>query len=293
MLVDLLWQSTFYGIVSTAILSLGAVGFTLQFGVSNIMNLAFGAMMTLSAFLVYTCAFIFGINLWASMVISVLASAVFSVIVNRFLLQPFIRRGSKVFTILMVTFGLGIIIENGIMAIWGTQYFNLSVPGNKVIHFIGWSMSPTQVVILIVAALGMLFVHLLLTYTDIGKAMRAMSDDVSLAQLCGVRVRFVSDVTWFSSGAMSGLAGIVLAVDTAAFDHSTGTLYLMTILSAALLGGIGRPYGAMFGALVIGITSQWFTAFAGSEYSFAVALFALIIVLLFRPQGILAGKERK
>lgn len=289
-MLHLLWESTFFGLVSAGVLTLAAVGFTLQFGVTNIMNLAYGTLMTLAAFLAYTSAFIWHFNFWISMIIAVLLTGVLSVILNRSLIQPFIRKGSAFFTLLMVTFGLGIIIDNGIMVFWGPQYFSLVTTGNRTLHFIGWNIVPSQLAILAVSAASMLGIHLLLTYTDIGKAMRAMSDDEGLAQLCGVRTRVVSDFTWFASGMMSGLAGIVLAVATATFSHDTGTLYLMTILAAALLGGVGRPYGAMLGAVIIGIATEWYSALAGSAYSFAVALLALVIVLLFRPQGILSGK---
>lgn len=289
-MLDLLWQGTFFGIVSAAVLVLSAVGFTLQFGVSNIMNLSFGALMTLAAFLAYTMSSLLKINFVIGDLAAVVIVGLVSVALNRGIFQPFVRRGSTLFSILMTTFALGIIVEYLVMAIWGAQYFSLSTPNTTPFHFIGWTISPTEIVILVIAAVLMVGVHLLLTYTDMGKAMRAMSDNASLAQLCGVNTHRIADLTWFISGALCGLGGVVLAIDLATFDQGTGTAYLMTLLAAALLGGIGRPYGAMFGALVIGVVSSWFAVFAGSQYSFAVALIALIVVLLFRPQGILSGK---
>jgi branched-subunit amino acid ABC-type transport system permease component len=287
--LHLLWESTFYGLVTAGIIALGAVGVTLQFGISNIMNLAFGATMTLSAFLAYSLSAFAHLNFWFSALVAALLSGVFSVVMNRYLLQPFMRKGSSLFTMLMVTFAAGIILENAIMAVWGAQYFSLTLPGQHVYQFIGWSINSIQIIIFAVSIVGMVLVHLLLTYTDIGKAMRAMSDDVSLAQLAGVKVRRISDLTWFVSGILGGLGGLILAVNTASFDHSTGSLFLMTVLAAALLGGIGRPYGAMFGAVVIGVATEWFSALVGGQYSFAVALAALVLVLLYRPNGILAG----
>jgi branched-subunit amino acid ABC-type transport system permease component len=287
-MISLLWQATFFGLVSASILALAAVGFTLQFGVTNVLNFAFPALMTLSAFLAYTLNQLVH-NFWIAALLAILLSGLLSNLLHRLLIQPFLRKGSSFFVLLMVTFSLSIIIQNLILALWGASFFSLSTSGNESIHFLGLTASNSELVIIAISVVVMGGIHLLLIMTDLGKAMRAISDDVALAQLSAIHTSAVMDIAWFISGCVGGIAGLVLALNTASFTSATGSLYFPSILAAALLGGIGRPYGAMIGAIVLGLASEWTASLFGSTYSFAAALAILILVLLFRPQGIISS----
>ncbi len=287
-MIILLWQATFFGLVSTSILALAAVGFTLQFGVTNVMNFAFPAFMTLAAFLAYTTNHIVH-NFWIAAIITVILSGLLSTLFHRALIQPFLRKGSGFFVLLMVTFSMNVVLENLIVAIWGASFFTLGTNSAVSFHVIGLTVNIAELAIIATAIIVMLGVHLLLTMTDLGKAMRAISDEVPLAQLSAINTRRVMDLAWFVSGCLAGLAGLVLALNTASFNASTSSLYFPSILAATLLGGIGRPYGAMLGAVILGMAAEWTSALFGSNYSFAAALAILILVLLLRPQGIIAS----
>jgi branched-chain amino acid transport system permease protein/neutral amino acid transport system permease protein len=138
----------------------------------------------------------------------------------------------------------------------------------------------------------MVALHILLTRTEIGKAMRAMSDSVDLAQISGIDTDRITSFTWLLSGCLAGLAGIVLAINITSFQPSFGGEFLFVIFSAVILGGVGSPYGAMLGALVIGLATEMSAVLINSAYKNDVAFALLILTLLLRPQGIIrmAGK---
>ncbi len=135
-------------------------------------------------------------------------------------------------------------------------------------------------------------IHLLLTRTEIGKAMRAMSDSVDLAQISGIDTDRITSYTWLLSGCLAGLAGIVLAINITSFQPAFGGEFLFVIFAAVILGGVGSPYGAMLGALVIGLATEMSAVLINSAYKNDVAFALLILTLLLRPQGIIrmAGK---
>jgi len=139
-----------------------------------------------------------------------------------------------------------------------------------------------------IAVAAMLGVHLLMTRTRLGKAMRATATNPALARSCGIATDQVIDLAWLVSGALCGIAGVVLVLNTATFSESTGAAFLVPVIAAAVLGGIGHPYGAMLGALTIGIATEASASIISPAFKEVVAFLILIVVLLLRPQGILS-----
>jgi branched-subunit amino acid ABC-type transport system permease component len=123
--------------------------------------------------------------------------------------------------------------------------------------------------------------------------MRAVADNAGLAASSGINVRRLINATWVISGGLAGIAGIALAVDIATYSPSTTDVYVFLFFAAVVVGGVGDVYGAMFGGLLLGILTEVSTVFINSAYKYSVALFALIIVILVRPQGIFgSGRVR-
>jgi len=149
--------------------------------------------------------------------------------------------------------------------------------------------TPRQLTIMGIAAGAMLALHLLFKFTRIGKAMRATSDDAALARSCGIATTRVVNVAWLASGLLCGLAGVALAMDLGTFDTNTGNSFLLIIVAAAVFGSVGEPYGAMVGALVIGISSE-LAAIVSPDLKNVVAFGLLVVVLLLRPQGLRSGQ---
>jgi branched-subunit amino acid ABC-type transport system permease component len=276
-----------FGIVTASILAVAAVGFTLQFGVTNILNLAYGDIMTAAAFVAYLVTSA-GLSVWLALVTGAVFGAVFSVLLNRFLYTPFVRRGTRLFGMIIVTIAASLIVQNGLLAIFGANFFSLQMPRPSSVHVAGMVFTTVQLAIIGIAVAAMLAVHVLLRHTKLGKAMRAAAADPDLARNCGIATDRIVDLAWALSGALCGLAGVILVMNVTAFTDTTGSQFLIPIVAVAVLGGIGQPYGAMLGALIIGIASEVAAAVFSPEYKDVVAFVILVAVLLARPQGILS-----
>ena len=276
-----------FGIVTASILAVAGVGFTLQFGVTNVLNLAYGDIMTAAAFVAYLVTRA-GLSVWLALVTGAAFGSVFSVLLNRCIYTPFVRRGTRLFGMIIVTIAVSLMVQNGLLAIFGANFFSLKLPRPTSVHIAGMVFSTVQLAIIAIAAVAMLLIHLLLRYTKLGKAMRATAADPDLARNCGIATDRVIDLAWAISGALCGLAGVILVMNVAAFTDTTGAQFLIPIVAVAVLGGIGQPYGAMLGALVIGIASEVAAGIFNPEYKNVVAFVILVIVLLARPQGILS-----
>ena len=151
-------------------------------------------------------------------------------------------------------------------------------------------LTTAQIAIIVVAVVLMLGIHSLLRYTRLGKAMRATAANPTLARNCGIPTQRVIDVVWLLTGALCGVAGVVAGMNSENFAVASGAAYLITIIAAAVLGGAGQPYGAMIGALIIGIVTELSAAAIAPEYKEVVAFTILVLVMVLRPQGLLAKR---
>jgi len=276
-----------FGIVTASILAVAGVGFTLQFGVTNILNLAYGDIMTAAAFAAYLVTSA-GLDVWLALVAGAAFGCVFSVLLNRFVYTPFVRHGTRLFGMIIVTIAVSLILQNALLAIFGANFFSLQIPRPASVHIGGMVFTTVQLAIIGIAVAAMLGIHLLLRYSKLGKAMRATATDPELARNCGIATDRVIDLAWAISGALCGLAGVILVLNVTAFTDTTGAQFLIPIVAVAVLGGIGQPYGAMLAALVIGISSELAAAIFSPAYKDVVAFVILVVVLIARPQGILS-----
>jgi branched-chain amino acid transport system permease protein/neutral amino acid transport system permease protein len=136
----------------------------------------------------------------------------------------------------------------------------------------------------------MLLVHTLIRYSKLGKAMRATAANPNLARNCGIRTRWVVTLTWLISGALCGLAGVTFAMNSGTFGATSTDLFLVLILAAVFLGGPGEPYGAMLGALVIGLATEVSAVFIPADYKYVIAFVVLLVMLGVRPTGLLGER---
>lgn len=277
-----------FGLVTASILCIGAVSFTLQFGISNLFNLAFGATMTAAAFVAYV-ANAAGLNIWVSLVFGSLAASLLSFLLNRGIYIPYRRRARSMFTMIMVTLGVGIIIQYGIEVIWGADNFSYNMAVGRPVHVAGMLFTTTQLTVIAIAAVAAAGTHILLRYTRLGKAMRAVAVNERLARNCGIPVRAVIDSTWLLSGALCGVAGVVLVMDVQVLNSGSGADFLILIVAATVLGGIGSAYGAMVGALIIGVVAELAAGFINPQFKDISAFIILAAVLLLRPTGVISS----
>jgi branched-subunit amino acid ABC-type transport system permease component len=278
-----------FGLITAAVLAIAAVGFTLQFAVTNVLNLAFAAVMTLGAFVAYWINQL-GISVWIALLVAMAACAILSVVLNVVVYAPFQRRGSSPITIVIVSLGMALIVEFGVQAIVGGINVSYSMSQGRTIHAADLILTTVQMIIIAISLVAMVSVYVLLRYTKLGKSMRATAANRSLARNCGIRTSRVITITWALTGALCGLAGTVFGIDVGSFGPTSTDLWVVLILAAVFLGGPGHAYGAMLGALLIGVATEVSAAYIPPDYKYCVAFLALLAMLAIRPTGLFGAR---
>jgi branched-subunit amino acid ABC-type transport system permease component len=287
--VSIVVKSIGFGLVTAAVLALASVGFTLQFAVTNVLNLAYGGVMIVAAYAAYAVNHA-GVNIWISALAGIAAGALLSLFLNNVIYTPFQRRGTSPIGMVIVSLGMTLILVFGTQALAGPTNVSYSMSQGATLKVGSLELTVAQVVIICLSILVMLLVHVLIRYTRLGKAMRATSANRNLARNCGIRTDRVVTITWLITGALCGLAGVVFAIDSGTFGATSTDLFLVLILAAVFLGGPGEPYGAMLGALVIGLATEVSAAFIVSDYKDVVAFLILLAMLAVRPTGLLGAR---
>ena len=278
-----------FGLVSVSVIAIAAVGFTMQFGITNMINLAYGEVMIVCAYAAFYVNQA-GVNIWVAMIAGALAGAVLSFLLNRFLYAPFQRKGTNLIGMVIISLADSLMLANVMLPIVGYYSSSYVVDQGPLMRSHGLVLTTAQIAIIAVAVILMLAVHGLLRYTRLGKAMRATAANPTLARNCGIPTQRVIDVVWLITGALCGVAGVVAGMNSENFSVSSGAGYLITIIAAAVLGGAGQPYGAMIGALIIGMVTELSAAAIAPEYKEVVAFGILVLVMVLRPQGLLAKR---
>ncbi|HEV1992365.1 MAG TPA: branched-chain amino acid ABC transporter permease [Candidatus Dormibacteraeota bacterium] len=278
-----------FGLVSMSVIAIAAVGFTMQFGITNMINLAYGEVMISSAYVAYYMNRV-GISIWIGMIGGVLFGAVFSFLLNRIFYAPFMRKGTSHIGMVIVSLAISLMMANLLLPLVG--YYSVSYQNSTgdLVRIGSIVLTTDQIAIMVIAVAVMLSIHALLRYTRLGKAMRATSANPTLARNCGIPTQRVIDTVWLITGALCGMAGVVAAMNSDSFAIANGAGFLITVLAAAVLGGAGQPYGAMIGAVLIGLITELSAATWSPQYKEVVAFGILVLVMVLRPQGLLAKR---
>jgi branched-chain amino acid transport system permease protein/neutral amino acid transport system permease protein len=287
--VATLLASLGFGLVTASVLAVAAIGFTLQFGVTDVLNLAYGAVMIAGAFIAYVVNSA-GVSVWAGLLVAVAACAAGSVLLNIGVYAPFQRRGTSPITMVIVSLGLTLIIEFGVQAIAGGTSVSYTMSQGPTVGAGGLVLSAVQLAVIGLSLIVMAGTHVLLHYTKLGKAMRATAANKTLARNCGIPAGRVITITWAVTGGLCGLAGVVFAMDSGSFGATSTDLFLVLILAAVFLGGPGQVYGAMLGAVVIGVATEVSAAYMTPSYKYVIAFLALLAMLGVRPSGLLGAR---
>ena len=296
------------GLLLGIIISVASVALSLLYGVTRIVNfahgeiIALGAIMTLffsnpidSKILFLDRFAPLGMNFSISIVIAILICGIFGGLLEIYLFRPLRKSEVGNIAVLVVTIGLSIFFRHLylLFATGRVQNFPLELERRQTYLF--FDMTPRNFQVLIAGLIVMIFIGLFLSYTKIGKAMRAVRDSNELANVSGINSDNIILFTWIASSMLAGLAGIFQAIINDV-RYNMGFLILLLIFAGTVLGGIGTSFGAMVGGLLIGIFVQVSVALpfmeGHTEAKNAVALAIMILILLFRPQGIFGQKER-
>ncbi|MGH7642907.1 MAG: branched-chain amino acid ABC transporter permease [Candidatus Dormibacteria bacterium] len=278
------------GIVVAAILAVAAMGFTLQFGLTNVLNLSFGAVMTVGGFTAYLVS-VAGLSAWLGLLLGGAAGAIATILLGRGVLRLYARRRTQLFEMMMVTLGMSLVIDYTLQAVSQNAIYGYTVLQGKPVVIGPIDVTPIQVAIVGMAVLILVVAEAALKFTKVGKALRATAVEPSLARSCGIHTSRVVLVTWAISGFLCGLAGVIYIISTQSVDYSTGELFLPLIIAAAILGGVGSLRGAVGAAVVMGVVTEVVAGFGGSAYSTVAGFAILVVVLLLRPGSVVGGAE--
>ena len=272
------------GIAVGSIIALAAVGLTLTYGILRLSNFAHGDFMTLGAYIALS-ANLRGLNIWLSIILGGFGTIAGMLLSEKLLWSTMRDRRASSTTLIIISIGLALFIRNGIILIWGGASQSYDLPVSDALTFWGLRIPQNQLLVVGLAAITILALHYLLQYTKVGKAMRAVADDIDLARVSGIDVERVVLWTWIIAGTLTALGGCMYGLTTG-LRPNMGWFLILPMFASVTLGGIGNPYGAIAAALIIGISQEMSTPWLGSQYKLAVALSLMIVVLLIRPKGL-------
>lgn len=292
-------QQLINGLALGAVYALIALGYTMVYGILQLINFAHGEVYMLGAYLgiivlgILTAAGLTASNLALSLLITVLASmafcAAYGAVIERVAYRP-LRNAPKLAPLISAV-GMSIILQNFVMLAQGKEYKNLppQLPSQGV-SFFGANVSPAQVFILTASILIMVVLHLFVAKTRLGKAMRATSQDRVMAGLVGININQVISITFMIGSSLAALAGVMVTLYYGVVHFFMGYLAGIKAFTAAVLGGIGSIPGAMLGGFMLGLIENFGASYISSVYKDAFAFLVLIITLIIRPAGLLGQK---
>jgi branched-chain amino acid transport system permease protein len=312
----LLWDGIVFGMA----IGLAGIGLAMTYSILQFANFAHGDYITTGAFTGWLASFVvagigsvsldslvlvanevptgdIGINVFATpvaiavgLVVASASSAGLALGLDRIVFKP--MRDARGISLLIASVGVALALRHALIVVFtgSTRSLTTEVPTRNITIGDGSVLVGAHEVTLIgIAGALMLGTHLLLRYTKLGTAMRAMADNEALALVTGIPTERVVRTTWVVGGALTGAAGFLIALESGTMDPTFGWDLLLLIFSAVILGGIGSVYGAIVGGIVIGITSRLSLVWLPSELVLVGAFGVLVVMLLVRPQGLLGG----
>ncbi|MBM4464030.1 MAG: branched-chain amino acid ABC transporter permease [Chloroflexi bacterium] len=290
-----------YGIVLGSIIALGTVGLTLIWSILDLFNCAHGDQMTMGAYVALLVAtlfsgagflqgkvgpFSFSWGLLVAVIPAVLASIGLAILIDRWVYRPLRQWGATSIVGFIASIGIAFALRGLVYVLWGPD-FHFYFTGVRRMLFLplGIKVRPDEIFILVVAWTMVALIYLFLAKTKMGKALRALADSPELARVVGISTERMTVWVWAIAGTLIAIAGILYGIQTQ-LRPEMGWIFLLPLFAAVILGGQGSITGALVGGLVMGIAQQVSTAWLLPTYKPAVAFMIMVLVLLFRPQGI-------
>lgn len=273
------------GLSLGAIYALGAVGLTLVYGILKLVNFAHGDFLTFGAYMAYLVNVTWGLPLVVAVFWAMAMTAVLGVFLEKVMWGPMRARGAGMVQLLLMSLGLALVIRYGIQFVWSTELRQLDVNRTDTVQFLGLTIGRTNLIVIIVGFAVLIGTGIMLRSTLLGKRMRALSDNLDLAETSGIDTSRVILWTWVFAAGFAGLAGVMAGAITQ-LQPELGFELLLPIFAAVVMGGIGNAYGALAGGIVLGLVIEWSTLFIDARWKTAIGFVVLILVLIVRPQGI-------
>jgi len=295
--MDIFLQQIVNGLTIGSLYALVALGYTMVYGVMKLINFAHGDLVALSAFVgltIYTSIFTDGgTSLIAVITVFMFTAAVIAVVgvlLERLAYRPL--RTAPRLSAVVSALGAGLVIQNAIMLIWGPnmKIFPSDLFPSTVYEFNGVVVTFTQLMILGLSSVLMIALYLFINKTKMGTAIRAVAIDQDAAKLMGINVNRIIMIIFIIGSALGAVAGLFIGIYYRGITFDMGWMYGLSAFVAAIIGGIGNIPGAMFGGLMLGLFNALISGYISSAWAETFTFVLLIVVLIFRPTGILGEK---
>jgi neutral amino acid transport system permease protein len=283
-------QTGLNGLSLGAIYALGAVGLTLVYAILRLVNFAHGDFLTFGAYMAYLVNVTWGMPLILGIFFAMATTALLGIFLERVMWGPMRARGAGVLQLILMSLGLALVIRYAIQYIWSTEIRALDVNVTGTVNFLGLQIGQTKLIVIVIGVAVLVAIGLMLRYALLGKRMRALADNLELAETAGIDTSRVILWTWIFAGGLAGLAG-VMAAEVTDIRPELGFELLLPIFAAVVLGGIGDAFGALAAGLVLGVVIEWSTLLIDARWKTFIGFVILILALLIRPQGIF-GRAR-
>ena len=277
-------QLVLNGVIAGSIYALFAVGLTMVYGVFRFINFAHGELIALGAYL--TLLFtqnIFSLPLYYAVLPALTVTIAIGLAQERYIYRP-LRHGNRI-SLLIASIGLSYLLRNGIRIVWGSDLMTYGLQPSRGMDFVGLSITQVQILMMAASVLFLGGLYFLFTRTILGKSLRAVADNMELADIMGINMNRISMTVWTLASVFAGVGGILLALDTN-LEPLMGLTNMIKAFAAMLLGGSGNVWGALLGGLFIGIFENVGVAFFSPGYKDFISFSVIILVLLIRPKGI-------
>ncbi|MDR6869608.1 branched-subunit amino acid ABC-type transport system permease component [Bosea sp. BE125] len=285
--MTLLLQALINGLMTGALIAVPAIGFSAIFAVLRYPNFAIASYATIGAFAAWWANAVAGLPVIPALAIAFAVTGVVGVVAEETALKRLRDNGALIVAIASIA--LNLVLENIVRFIFGNDMKGYDLPLARDLRFGELRIGPQQLQSLALSVVIMAAMFLFLRYTRFGKAMRAVADNPDLARLKGIDPARIAIVTVFLGAGLSGVGGVLIGLDTS-IDPLTGYRVLLSVFAAAVLGGLGSIPGAVVGALALGIAEELALIAVPATYRTAVGFVAILIMLTFRPRGILGER---
>lgn len=289
--VSIFLQLLINGLIAGSIYALVALGYTMVYGILKFINFAHGEIMMFGAYLGFIFHVLLGLNIVVSFFISILISAMLGYVIEKVAYKP-LRKSNRLI-LLITAIGVSFFLQSVILLFFGASVKTLRAGKSAEVYSIfGANITNIQIMILAVSIAMMVLLQLFIRYTKTGKAMRAVADNYEVASVIGINVDKIISIIFMIGSGLASAGGILVALEQN-MTPSMGVTIGISAFSAAVLGGIGNVYGAVLGGFIIGLAENFGSWYLPSGYKYAIAFVILLLVLLFRPQGIFGAKTEE
>ncbi|WP_288298492.1 branched-chain amino acid ABC transporter permease [Allisonella histaminiformans] len=282
------FQQLVNGLTLGSVYAVIAIGYTLVFGVLNIVNMAHGGIIMMGAYIGLLLVTVAGWGLFPALIGAMVGGAILGYLLEVLALRPL--RGKKVTHLapLISTIGVSIFLESVALLVFGPQTRAFPTDYNQLMDFGLFKISEIQIISMGTAIVLMVLLTLLLNKTRIGKAVRATAENIETASLLGIHTRRIITFTVMLASALGAAAGVLIALSFNAIEPTMGTSMGFKGLAVLIMGGLGNVGGAMAGGFILGVAEVFSVAYGASSFRDAVAFGLIILILFIRPQGLFA-----